>query len=280
MNLFYNKTTSTWVKDTDIKKALDNLSIDDYDTIYVHSGLTFGIPNLEIKRRDILRNIIEIFMNYHFNCICFPTFTFSFCNYKDFDLFSSKTKMGALNEYFRNQEGVIRSKDPLLSHAVYGSEKIINNLGNQSIGNNSTFEHIYNEKNVAFLFFGANLHECFTYMHYLEWIKKVDFRYNRKFKGKILNKDKVEEAEYELFVRYKNVTPSIKNGILYEETLKEKNLMKCENLGLGNIALVDKDKATDLYLDFLKKDKYFFIEGKFNKSDTSKEFKGGNIVSL
>jgi len=280
MNLFFDKASNNWVKDTDIKKALDKLCIDDYQTIYIHSGLTFGLPNLELKRKKILDEITQIFMSYNFSCICFPTFTFSFCNNEDYNISSSKTKMGALNEHFRNRPGVIRSEDPLLSHAVYGSNKIISNLGNQSIGDNSTFEHIYNEKNVAFLFFGANLPECFTYMHYLEWIEKIDFRYNRKFKGNVLDNESTEKVEYELFVRYKNVKPSINSGIFYEKTLKEKKLLKNMNLGQSNISVVDKDNATEVYLDLLKKDKYFFIEGNFDKSNRNKEFVGGSVVSL
>lgn len=75
----------------------------------------FGTPNPNLKRKELLGEIYETLLTLKVSTICMPTFTFSFCNGKDYDPRHSGSKMGALNEYFRKQDGVIRSVDPLMS---------------------------------------------------------------------------------------------------------------------------------------------------------------------
>ncbi len=52
-----------------------------------------------------------------------PTFTYSFCKNEVYDKLNSKCTVGILNEFFRKQEGVKRTNDPIFSFAVKGAKE-------------------------------------------------------------------------------------------------------------------------------------------------------------
>ena len=188
INLFLDKT-GKWVTTNSLYDALKQLEADKCDILYIHSSLTFGVPNPKLKKSQLLGSILEVIKTLGVKTICMPTFTFSFCNGNDFDPAKSPSKMGALNEFFRKQEGVLRSVDPLMSTALLGEDKdLVTGIGHSSCGANSTFDKLHHRDRVKFLFLGPKIGDCMTYMHYLEWLYGVDYRYERVFRGMHLQK--------------------------------------------------------------------------------------------
>ncbi|MHC1704344.1 MAG: AAC(3) family N-acetyltransferase [Tenuifilaceae bacterium] len=268
--LFFDKQGNA-ITNIDILRSIELVSANDSDILFIHSSLSFGIPNLEVKRVNILEELFNILLKLNAPTICMPTFTFSFCNKKSYDPINSKTKMGALNEFFRLQEGVIRSNDPLLSVALMGKEKdLVSNIGHESIGNNSSYDLLRKKKNVKFLFLGTKIGDCFTYMHYLEWLYKVDYRYNKTFRGLVYQGTNTIEEEYKLFVRYNGVTPN--NGsYIYEQDMYDKGLAKICKVGDSTISCVEETIASNYYKLLLEKNPYFFVntDELFKNKDTT-----------
>ena len=168
--------------------------------------------------------------------------------------------MGALNEFFRKQNGVIRSDDPLMSVAMYGFDKdLVEGIGNSSIGANSTFDKIRQRDDVKFLFLGAKIGDCFTYMHYLEWLYKVNYRYDKVFAGNVLKNGEKTFKEQELFVRYKEVIPN-RGSYYYEQLMYDNNDAKIINFGDSSISIVDEKIASQAYKKCLEVNPYFFVD--------------------
>lgn len=260
---------------------LEEINAFDCDLLYIHSSISFGVPNPSLSRTQILSELIKTLDALGVKTICMPTFTFSFCNGLDFDMQKSRTKMGALNEYFRKSCSVIRSRDPLLSVAVKGQhDDLINGLGKSSIGKNSHFAAVDAMENVKFLFFGTSLASCFTYMHYLEFIANVPYRYERSFAGKIKNKSETTEEVFKLFIRYNGVYPNLSNTEYYANILEESEAMKQKALGASFISSVGKEKARSIYFELLEKDPNFFVNEPFNLMKVNKYFKTKNMVAL
>ena len=277
VKLFYDKE---WVTNIDLLKSLEKISANNCDILYIHSGLSFGQINPDLSRSNLLELVSETILALEVNSICFPTFTFSFCNQKDYDVNNSKTKMGALNEYFRKMPGVKRSVDPLLSHAVLGSDmKLVDGIGNSSIGKDSTFEFIHNSKNVNFLFLGAELGSCFTYMHYLEWLADVKYRYERKFTGTIKQENSSYQDTYKLFIRYANVF-SNNASHEYGKDLNRLSILQSTDYGPGKISCCDKDMAANFYMECLSKNPYHFIQDGFDVTNLDKTFSESNMIAL
>ena len=255
----FKSAEGEWLTNVDLFNSLQKLKAAECDILYIHSSLSFGIPNQELRRSDLLASILDVIRELKVSTICMPTFTFSYCNKQIYDKQNSRSKMGALNEFFRKQNNVIRSNDPLMSVAVSGRNTCLaNGISTHSIGDNSTFDILHHTSNVKFLFLGTKMGDCFTYMHYLEWLFGVPYRYERRFTGSSVLDGNIKRNEFDLFVRYKGVYPN-SGSYDYEEKMYASNKALRGKFGDSSISVVDEKAATLTYLECLQNDTFFFV---------------------
>ena len=272
VNLFLAKD-GKWVTNKSMLETLLSLGADKCDTLYIHTALSFGQPNPQLKKSGLLGELLNVIKALGVKTICMPTFTFSFCNGLDYNPATSASRMGVLNEFFRKQEDVIRSADPLMSVALLGEDKdLVMGVGHVSCGENSTFDKLRHRDNVKFLFLGPKIGDCLTYMHYMEWLYSVDYRYNRIFRGNVTIGDKTSVEEYALFVRYKSVIPNTASYD-YEQKMYDNGTAFIASCGDGTISIVDENNASIEYKKCLDENPYYFVDfenGVFVKDKTFK----------
>lgn len=272
VNLFLSKDGS-WVTKKSMIETLISLGADKCDTLYIHTSLSFGQPNPDLKKKELLGELLNVIKALGVKTVCMPTFTFSFCNGLDYNPATSASRMGVLNEFFRKQEGVIRSADPLMSVALLGQDKdLVTGVGHVSCGENSTFDKLRHRDNVKFLFLGPKIGDCLTYMHYMEWLYSVDYRYNRIFRGNVTIGDKTSVEEYALFVRYNSVIPNVASYV-YEQKMYDNGTAFVSKCGDGTISIVDEKNASIEYKKCLDENPYYFVifeNGVFVKDKTFK----------
>ncbi|MBR4774956.1 MAG: AAC(3) family N-acetyltransferase, partial [Bacteroidales bacterium] len=141
-----------WVTNKSLTEKLLSLGADQCETLYIHTALSFGQPNPELRKSALLGELLNVIKGLGVRTVCMPTFTFSFCNGLDYNPATSASRMGVLNEFFRKQEGVIRSADPLMSVALLGEDRdLVEGIGHVSCGENSTFDKLRHRDGVKFL---------------------------------------------------------------------------------------------------------------------------------
>lgn len=262
-----------WVTNRSMIETLLSIEADKCDTLYIHTSLSFGQPNPQIKKKELLNELLNVIKALGVKNICMPTFTFSFCNGLDYNPATSASRMGVLNEFFRKQEGVIRSVDPLMSVAMMGEDKdLVTGIGHVSCGENSTFDKLRHRDNVKFLFLGPKIGDCLTYMHYLEWLFSVDYRYNRVFRGNVTVDGKTSVEEFALFVRYRSVLPNTASYD-YEQKMYDNGTALIAPCGDGTVSVVDEKNAAIEYKKCLDIDRHYFVhfdEGGFVQDKTFK----------
>jgi len=272
VNLFLTKS-GQWVTNKSMLETLISIGADKCDILYIHTALSFGQPNPQLKKSAMLGELLNVIKALGVKTVCMPTFTFSFCNGLDYNPATSASRMGVLNEFFRKQDGVIRSADPLMSVALMGEDKdLVTGVGHVSCGENSTFDKLRHRDNVKFLFLGPKIGDCLTYMHYLEWLYSVDYRYNRVFRGNVTIGDKTSVEEYALFVRYKSVIPNTASYD-YEQKMYDNGTAFIAPCGDGTISIVDEKNASSEYKKCLDENPYYFVDfenGVFVKDKTFK----------
>ncbi len=267
IDLFLDKN-NIWLTNVDLYNLLSQIGASDCEVLFIHSALSFGIPNPKLRKKELLQLLLDVIFNLGVKTVCMPTFTFSFCNGESFDVNNSKSHMGVLNEYFRKQDDVIRSVDPLMSVALRGEDKyLVTNIGHASCGANSTYDMLHRRgTGVKFLMLGAKIGDCMTYMHYMEWLFSVDYRYERAFNGLIYNGENKYMDEYLFFARYKNVIAN-SNSYTYEQRLYDKGLAKIMTFGDSTISLVGENEAVLEYSKCLEENPNFFVD-----------FDGGSLI--
>lgn len=266
-----------WITRSQIVSLLDEVQAPDARVLYIHTGMTFGPPNPALGRQELLGCLFDIVRSLSVPTLCFPTFTFSFCNGEDYCVQTTRSRMGALNEYVRGRPDAIRSVDPLMSSVVVGEDvSLVRNPGKNSIGENSTFDKLHSRAGVKFLFLGTTISECFTYTHYVEERLQVAYRYNRKFTGNITDAGHTWQDEYALFVRYKSAVPST-NGML-EKDLLDRGLLRKRNCGASSIACVDEPDGYETIAGNLLENPYCYVV--WDPKDRDTDFLAHNMVAL
>lgn len=280
VKLFKDKN-GEWLTTQDLYDTLLKIEADKCEILYIHSSLTFGVPNPQLKKSQLLGAILDVIKELKVKTVCMPTFTFSFCNGKEYDPLKSISRMGVLNEFFRKQEGVIRSIDPLMSTAMMGEDTdLVLNIGHSSCGANSTFDKLRHREGVKFLFLGPKIGDCMTYMHYLEWLYGVEYRYERVFRGNITIGGITKTEEYNLFCRYDGVTPNA-GTYAFEQKMYDLGVAFRECFGDGSISIVEEKVAAEVYFQCLEENKYSFVDlrgGRLVKNKTYKPI--GEVVAM
>lgn len=269
------------IAQSDFLQKLRSVGADECDVLYIHAGIQFGLPNLQLGRLKILEAISKVLYELKVGTLIMPSYTFSFCNGEVFDRQKSISPMGALNEYFRLNHGWLRSCDPLMSNILYGSELgLLTNIGKESVGKESTFDLMTNlGMKVKFLFFGTRIHECFTYMHYLEAIRGVEYRYRFPFSGLIVDGARRYDDTYNLFIRDCGVEAG-DGARIYENLLVERGIAKFQIAGNSSISCVELKQARDVYLELLNLSSSFYIKERFTKATRPKNFKQQKLIAL
>ncbi|MED4888199.1 AAC(3) family N-acetyltransferase [Lysinibacillus sp. FSL R7-0073] len=259
----------------DILNKLKEVGAHECDLLFIHTDITFGTLESGIKRKEYLSYLYEILKELNVKTMVFPTFTFSFCNKEIYDVNNSKTYMGALNEYVRKQPEAIRSKDPLLSMIVVGENKqLFDSIGKSSLGVNSGYDMVHKQKNVKFLFFGAEIGECFTYIHYMEEILKVPYRFSMPFEGVVVDADGNQyEDQYSLYASCAGVKPAC--SYYFGDYLFEKGMLKKTTLGNNPITCISEEDAYREIKEKIENNVHYFLEQPYKQEDLIYEYTKG-----
>ena len=261
----------------DVILSLKKLEAHNADILYIHTDIGFGKPLL--KRKDFIAKLYEAIISLGVKTLIFPTYTFSFCNKEDFNIKESKSRMGMLNEYARTRENSYRTEDPLLSVCVIGEiPKEFISLSKNSCGEGSSFEIMSKSDNNKFLFFGAKPTECFTFMHYVEDIYKVPYRYNKEFTGNVIKNGITKKETYILCTLYDTVIPSV--DISFQNNLENKKILKRLPLGEKELMIIKGKSAFEEIKKCFDRDINILLARPYDKYGLGKNYDYNNVNSV
>lgn len=249
------------IYDTDFLAALRALGVSSGDTLFVHSDVVvFG--RLSVESKDaLLLALIDVFKEAvgEEGTIVLPTFSYSYCKSKPFDIRNSPSTVGALTNFFRQQDGVSRSAHPLFSVAAWGKDKErILQTGKDSFGPDSVFETLVNV-NAKIVLFGVSFESC-TFLHYVEQKHQVPYRFIKTFHGTFIDDvGHAHEDSVTYFVRPLDGTAE-NDMTLIEPYLREKKLVRETEVGNGTLSVIVAKELLDAGMHLLDTDPYFLVK--------------------
>ncbi|ENB4015410.1 aminoglycoside N(3)-acetyltransferase [Campylobacter upsaliensis] len=186
----------------DFYEALERVGIERGDCICVHTQL-FNLGIALVGREEFLGILLEVFKELleENGTLIMPTFTYDFCKGRDFDKKNHKSTMGVLTEFFRLQEGVLRSDDPIYSFAIWGADKGDFLSPTPTCFSENCVYDILTKKDGKIVLLGTNI-VGYTFTHFIEERARVSYRYYKEFSGKIINeRGLVREKSIQFYVR-------------------------------------------------------------------------------
>ena len=247
---------------------LKDIGADDCETLFIHSDVMFGKVPTDFNRKEYLRLIHTAVEGLNISNIIVPTFTYSFPNHEIYDVRKSKSLMGAYSEYVRKLDGRYRTIDPLLSVSVPDNlQERFQKVSNHSLGVGSALDILHNMDNVKFLFLGAEMADCFTYVHYVEKIMNVPYRFDMPFEGDVIYSDENKEHRTQTInTQCWGVKLPAKYGY-FENEMEEKCFLKKKRVADKYVACISEKDAYREIKQHIEKDINYFLAIPFKETD-------------
>lgn len=259
----------------EVYDALKEIGADDCETLFLHSDVMFGKVGKEFSRKEYLDSLYRVFERLGVRHLIVPVFTYSFCNNEVFNVAKSRTTMGAFNEFIRKKEGRYRTMDPLLSLSVPKSlENRFSEVSSHSLGKGSGLDILHHLDRVKFLFFGARMGNCFTYVHYVEKMKEVPYRFDLAFEGTIVD-ERGEHIPKTQSIHTACGGVRVAEYYYFEDYLEEKGLLRKKKLGDKFVSCISERDAYREISNKLDQDIHYFLEVPFEKKDLTKTYTMG-----
>lgn len=187
------------------------------DTVYVISdmmGLAIKYRNngRKLNLDDIISGLISRVGSE--GNLLFPTFNWDFCKGIPFDYYKTQCKTGALSKAALKREDFQRTSHPLYSFAVQGkcAEAFVRVNDPKSFGPNTIFDML-TDLDAKALVIGIPALSGFTYIHHVEKMVGVPYRYEKNFTAEYTDcKGDTSTRTYSMYVRDLDMDPRHING--------------------------------------------------------------------
>ncbi len=163
--------------------------------------------------------------------LLFPTFNWDFCKGVGFDSHSTPVRTGALSKTALARKDFDRTAHPLYSFAVWGMhrEELLANTSVDSFGPGTIFESLYKWKG-KILSIGLPALQGASYIHHVEQMVGVPYRYQKEFTADYMNEAGVyERRTYRMYVRDLAMDPRHIDGFRpLEEQMRNQGKLRTE----------------------------------------------------
>jgi len=237
-----------------MKELIENLDIKKGDIVLVTEGgisLFTKLRKIGADFDNLINKLIEKITPE--GTLLFPTFNWDFCRGKTFDILKTKSQTSYLGEIARKRNDFIRTKHPIYSFAVTGKYKKyllnLNNIG--AFSKDSPFAFLH-KKEGKMISFDVSIQHSFTFVHYVEEIENVWYRYHKDFTAKYVDYDRKESIRtYSMFVR------DIDKGVVtflepLENLFIDHDIMKKNSIYNIEIRQIDLKKAFEFIRDDIR----------------------------
>lgn len=129
-----------------------------------------------------------------------PTYTFSFCRERHYDLALTRSEVGALSEHVRTRPNATRSMQPIYSYAAIGprADELRDIRAVTAWGAGSAMEW-FEKENADHLMLGLSWHQAGSIIHRAEEEERVPYRYFKRFSGQAFNNKVLLGSVQEIF---------------------------------------------------------------------------------
>lgn len=246
----------------DILAALKTVRVEKGQDVFIHSNLGyFG----KLQGANSAQDLCEAFADAVLDAVgpqgtlILPTFTYSFCHGELYDARTTPTKCGMFPEYLRRRPDAMRSDDPNFSVAAVGAraEEYTAQWTHEAFGPGSFWERFLKRDGKILC---MNFDCGSTFVHYVERVQRVPYRYNKAFNGVLLVNGR-QVRDYAVHYVYDNTRPQDAPDFSRLDALvRQQAFFSRAALGRGNLLSFPAREYMELILATLKSRPYFLTK--------------------
>lgn len=231
----------------------------DSNAIVLHTDLVRvrfiqrGSP-LQQQLADLFQMVAE---NSAGRTLLFPTFNYDFCETRVYDPLADPCQVGTLNEYVRQLYPGQRTLTPIFNFCIHDNHAFSLEPAENPFSKASTFAELV-ARGAAVAFFGASF-GANTFVHYVEEVIDVGYRYPKPFPGVIRRSG----ADQPIVLRCR-VRPLIEGAVDYDwgrlaSDLLNSGLLHQLPLGSGKLLWYRADRLLDDWCTRAGEDELYFL---------------------
>ena len=249
-----------------IVEALKLAGVKSGDSVFSHSNVAFfGIPECDLTYEAIYQMWKRAFLSVlgPEGTLVMPTFSYTFCRKKVYDPLTTPGDCGVLSEMMRQDPEAVRSEDANFSIVAIGknAKHFTENSPEHSFGKDCFFERFYS---AGGLFVNLNVHPASTFIHYVECMSKVPYRWHKPFPGEILLNGKLYKRQYYHFVYDLEKSEHRPDFSKFNNIAEECGIARSVALGRGKVVAISAEDTRKIIVEQLEKDISFLIKGTYN----------------
>lgn len=257
------------VRKTDLRGQLKAALGGSHRPLMIHTDLlALGTIEKLRSREEMLKDTQELFLETTAQRpLIIPTFNYTFCQSRVFDVANDPSQVGSFSEYIRLQR-FPRTLTPVFNFCLVQAEGFEEAKPNDNTFNeHSTFGKLGRaDGEVAFL--GAPL-SANTFVHHVEEMANVGYRYPKHFRGSVIS----AERRFEVDLVYR-VCPRLGKPLRYdwdalESDLLSKNILRTYPLGRGRCLIYRCQELYDYWRSLLRREELALLDSR-SKSDVYK----------
>ena len=243
-----------------IEEKFRRVGVKKGDTVMIHgdAGVAALLKTKKHNKIQALFDELQKFIGKK-GTILIPSFSYSACFGKTFDVNKSPSTLGLFSESFRKRSNVKRTLHPIFSFTIYGKKlKFFNSAKiNTCFGIGSIFDY-FKKVNGKIICLGCSFNRV-TFIHHAEEIFGVNYRYKKIFNGTVKVRKKKHKIKVDYFVRKLNDDTSLNLDKLYQYLLRNK-LIKEVDFGRYKLKAIPSKSLFETTIKLLKKNQRFLIE--------------------
>lgn len=195
----------------DIREAFRKVGVSRGKVVLVKTDLRPLGSYEKSQRSEIMNaffNVLADLVDLGVGTLVVSTASDSLCNTdKPFDIKKTPSERGVLTEFIRQKEGAVRSRHPFMSYTAIGADAgfICGDVSRHSFGLESPKDRML-KRNAVYLSIGLEPRWTCTYVHHVEMLMGVPYRYTKEFSHPIVQENGgIENELFYMFVWYRGV---------------------------------------------------------------------------
>lgn len=231
----------------------------DSDTVAVHTDLMkIGIIDGVKPRAQLLEDYWQLIREVADNlCLLIPTFNYQYCRDGMYDVSASPAEVGVLNEYIRGMNPGRRTRTPVFNYCILNNRGFSLAAVDNPFSGGSTFGEMVS-KQTQVVFFGAQF-DANTFIHHVEEMMEIGYRYLKPFPGEIIAPDGSLER-ITLQYRVRPLDGSLEyDWHRLEAELVDEGLLQKFPLGHGHIMHYRADQLLARWSEKIRADELYLL---------------------
>lgn len=248
------------------------------DTLLVHTDVARLNTPLPPAPRDVqLERLFDILRSAAGGrTLLLPTFNYDYPRTRVYDVRGDAGQVGVLNDYIRRRPGVVRTRTPIFNFAVVGG-------GWSPAANENPFsaESVFGEcvrRKSELVLFGGTF--AVTFLHRVEEIADVGYRYLKPFPGTIVDGDHRETVRFVYRVRPARGARLDYDWERLADDLRDRGLLRSAPLGRGRGLRCRADLVAADWAERLRADPFYLLTAESRRELEALQRRVGGRLTL